>query len=325
MSLSAQTWRALPIQSIASASPTRAELLTSIRNAYVSTSYLNGSARTPGSGVAWTFTEQLDGGSVTAIAGTPVASTLGHKAIFAGGAAVGSAVMGVNQSFSSSTIMSSLSKNAGAFTSWSNANPFTSGNFYGYVAFAEAGGSVDRGPVSVRCYESQDSLAVFMHYQGTNVVVCTILGGIIDPESASAADAEIDGKLYGVMSSGAGVSSGNRYVTTTMHTTVASIFYHNATAFRVHFGVFSPGSGTVKTLGRMASSFAYNGLVSRSGKVAKIPIHIMDSARFVGRMREIWLVRDAVNGNTLRDGATEIGHFVGGGVSSSADAILLSS
>ena len=81
----------------------------------------------------------------------------------------------------------------------------------------------------------------------------------------------------------------------------------------------------MKTLSRVANSFAYNGLVSRSGKIAKIPIHVQDSARFVGRMREIWLVRDAVNGNTLRDGATEVGHFVGGGTSVTADAILLSS
>jgi hypothetical protein len=286
---------------------------------------MNGSSRTAGSGVAWTFAEQLDTGVITALVGVPVSSTLGHKAIFAGGAVQGSAVMGVNQTFSSSIIMASFSKNAGAFTSWSNSNPFTTGNFYGYISLAEAGGAVDKGPVSVRCYESQDSLAVFMHYQGTGVVVGAVMGGIIDPESSASSDAESDGKLYGIMSSGCGVASGNRYITTTMHTTNTSIFFNTNTSYRTHFGVFTPGSGTVKTVSRIASSFAYNGLVSRSGKIAKVPIHVADSARFVGRMREIWLVRDAIHGNALRDGSTEIGYFFGGGTAAVADAILLSS
>jgi hypothetical protein len=99
---------------------------------------------------------------------------------------------------------------------------------------------------------------------------------------------------------------------------------------------FTPGGSALLGLARMVRYYAIgNTLSSRTGKYVKIPmfLHITDSVSgaytdppltFGGRLREIWITRNALGGTTLRNNSTDIGYFIGDSLNTVGGAYLLS-
>jgi hypothetical protein len=298
--------------------------LDAIAAAFSSSTYINGTSRSSG----WTFTKQTTGGNTVALAGVPATSSIGQKVVLASATAQGSAVLYAGESWGATPIWGSISKNAGAFTSWNNANPFTTGNFLGYMPFASAtavNSTVGATSVIIRCYESQDAIAIIHRYSNGIVQGC-FMGGFIDPESLSSADSETDGLLYGMSTAGTSNSIPGNAISTSTHGDPSGLFDHSSTAARSHTAVFTPGSGTSRSLNKiMRVAPSSTSLLTNSGKIVKVPIYMSEGdSFFAGRLREIWMVRDGQHGNTVRDGANEVGHLVGGSTTTVSDVYLLS-
>lgn len=322
MSASPLNWKALPAQAVMAVDGK--SQLDAISAAFASSVYINGTTRSSG----WSFTKQTSAGNTIALAGAPISSTLGQKVILASDSAQGSAVMYSGETFASTVLWGSIAKNAGAFTSWNNTNPFTSGNFLGYLSCASAtpiNTTAGSTSLTIRCYESQDAIAI-IHRYSNGVVQGYFMGAFIDPESSSPLDAESDGLLYGISTGGVGATAPGSGISTTTYGDASGLFDNMSGNGRSHTAVFTPGAGTSRTLNKIVRAApTATSLMTNSGKLVKLPIHVCEGDSFFsGRLREIWMVRDGLHGNTIRDGVNEIGHLIGGSTTTVGDVCLLS-
>ena len=250
--------------------------------------------------------------------------------------------------FSATTIHAGLGKNTGNFGTWNNATtPFTSGQFSGY---AYVFGKQSSLAVQLRTYESQDGILIFFNSTTTAVNNYVLLGGIVDPESSDAGtDAETDGKLYAVAtgSTNSGVMAANvgSHGFSNSSAATTAFAHHYKDSFGIigsgggsgysRFDCFIPGSASMLPLARIARWTSVGlSLNSRSNKYVKVPVLLAfgDSfsnyteppATFAGRLREIWITRNAVHGTTLRSSGTDLGYFISDSSLTAGSAFMLS-
>lgn len=337
MALPALTWRQLPVQTLASGY-TITSLLDAIYTALGSSTYVNGAARTPGSGVAWTVSRYQAVGVTQAVYAYPPTNTLTQQVILAGATTLKTPTMAASAAaFATNTLYGGLAKNAGAFNAWDAAAPFTSGQFSGYIGVHTVQATYG---LQVRVYESQDGLFVLINAGTAAQSNYFFAGGLIDPETGdTTSDAESDGKLYSL---GCGnVTLGvNQFDGGLGSTSAASkMFAHQyqstpTTAFNKHMA-FTPGGSTLLGLSRtsryttMGTAFS-----ARSGKYARLPIivSVTDSTllytdppvTYGGRLREVCFTRKAVSGTTLRSSGTDVGYYLSDDVASAAGSVILS-
>lgn len=337
MALTALTWRQLPVQNLA-AGYTITSLLDAIYTALGSSTYVNGAARTPGSGVAWTVSRYQAVGVTQAVYCYPPTNTLNQQVILAGATTLKTPVMAASAAaFATNTLYGALAKNAGAFSSWDGAAPFTSGQFSGYVATHTVQATYG---LAVRVYESQDGIFVLINAATAAQSNYFFAGGLIDPETGdTTSDAESDGKLYSL---GCGnVTLGTVQFEGGLGSTSAAskMFAHQyqstpTTAFNKHLA-FTPGGSTLLGLSRTARYTTMGtAFGSRAGKYARLPIILSftDTVQlytdppitYAGRLREICLTRKAVSGSTLRSSGTDVGYYASDDVSSAAGCVILS-
>lgn len=336
MTLAALTWKQLPSQTVV-ANATIAQILDAMYTAYTSSTYADGTARTVGAGVAWNFSRYQLAGTTEAIYGVPVTNALNQKVIFAGSASVYTPVMLSTVTYAANTLYVGLAKNAGAFSSWTGASPFTSGQFSGYCnSFLK---NATYG-LNIKCYESQDAVIVMLYHVASGVVTCSSMGAgaLVDPESSDTTnDAESDGKLYCVFGSG---SNPNIAYGVGSHDATQCIFghysYSGASNNVNKFVAFQPGSGTMIALPRIGAYKIASPLQTRAGKFVKIPVIVgIDTSltnassftthtTFGGRVREAWMIGDAVGGQVLRNSGVDIGYTLSNSYTTAGDAFLLS-
>lgn len=337
MTLAALTWKQLPTQTVV-ANATVAQMLDAIYTAFTSTTYADGTARTPGSGVAWTFSRYQLTGTTEAIYGTPVTNTLNQKIILAGSASTYTPVMMTNCSYAANNLFVGLAKNSGAFSSWTGATPFTSGQFSGYAAVFTKNATYG---LTIKCYESQDGILGVM-YVGTSGWTATFGGGaLIDPESTDTTnDSESDGKIYAVCASG---NTGGLNYGVGTHNATYNMFGNIITTSAAGNGhnklaAFVPGSATILPLPKiMAMGYFGNSFQTRGGKNVRIPVLVgwypawIDATNayathttFAGRVREAWIFGKGVGGQVLRNAGTDIGYILSNSPSAAGDAFFLS-
>ena len=324
MSLVPLNWKQLPVQSGMTALVPN--LIDAINTAFSSNVYIDGSARATGSGVAWTPVVEKFSGTTEACYFTPPSSSLGQKIVIAGSSRVGlTPTMGSPDTYAANFLHCSLAKNAGNYSAWTSANPFTTGNFFGYWKFWSTSMG---GAVSIRSYESTDGIAIFVHC-ASDVVTGFIAGAVIDCETSNtSSDSEIDNKVYGIFTTGANSTNG-KFQTTSNISLGTAYLSHNAVNGQQHSGIFLPNNSTIATITKQ-HLFNYSDsttLFTKSASLVKLPIFMCNSAspyNFVGRLREIWYFRDAVFGNSVTDGAVVNGYLVSGGTTGAADAIMFS-
>ena len=96
--------------------------------------YYDGSTRTPGTGQAGTYSRYQNSGVTEAVYATPATDTLNVRHIWAGASSTPSPTptMATPDVWANDRVFVSINKNSGAFNAYNAANPFTSGDFFGY-------------------------------------------------------------------------------------------------------------------------------------------------------------------------------------------------
>lgn len=321
MSLAPLAWRYVGAQAFASA--TVASALDALYTLGLATTYDDSTNRTPGSGSAWTWSRYQNASTTEACYATPPTDTLGLRVILAGAAAAASPVqtMAVPDVAAAGTMHVNVIKNAGNFASWNAASPFTSGQTFGYWrAWASASGAG-----TVRLYEGTEAVLVLIS-AGNGNIYAVILGALLDSESPDTTlDAESDGKLYGMITTGPTSPIGSSINT-------ANLFLdHAATASQNHAGIFTPGGSALLPMNRRApaaASLTTTTLKTRSGRYVRAPYDYRSTASApndvsLGRLREISMFSDGKTGTRLVSGATTIGYLVSGSTSADQDAVFL--
>lgn len=322
MSLSPLAWRYVGAQAFASA--TVASALDALFTLGGAATYADGTTRTVGSGSAWTWSRYQNAGTTEACYATPPATTLGLRVILAGAASLPapSPTMAAPDAAAINVLNVNVIKNAGAFNAWNAASPFTSGQTFGYWrAWAAAS-----GVGTVRLYEGTEAVLVLIETAATGATYGAILGAILDSESTDTVnDAESDGKVYGIITSG---TSAN--ISGTINTT-SQFLDHSTTASQHHAGIFTPGGSTLLTMSRRAPAnvaMTTTGLKTRAGRFVRAPYDYRATAAApndvaLGRLREISMFSDGKTATKLTSGGTTIGYLVGGSSTVDVDVVIL--
>jgi hypothetical protein len=321
MSLAALNWRYVGSAGFASA--TVQAVLDAVYTLGLAVTYADATTRTPGSGSAWTWSRYQNVGTTEAAYATPPISTLTQKIILAGKATAATPPMASPDTWFANTLMASVVKNAGAYLAWDNANPFTSGQFFGYW---RAWGT-PLGVGSVFLYESQEAVMVVISTTA-GVVYPIMLGAWVDPESPDVVlDSESDGKLYGAMVVGS-LSTGLSASWWSQPTT-NSLWITDISIGEAHCGVFTPGAGSILSAERIVSllsTMSPTGMQTRSGRYGRAAVGLrMVNAptNLLGRLREIFMFSDAQTPSKQTNAGSTIGYVVSGSTVAQADAILL--
>lgn len=321
MSLSPLAWRYVGAQSFASA--TVAAVLNALYTLGGAATYADGTTRTVGSGSAWTWSRYQNASTTEACYATPPTTTLGLRVIVAGAATLPSPspTMAVPDVAAPNVVHVNVVKNAGNFSSWNAASPFTSGQTFGYWrAWATAA-----GVGTVRLYEGTEAVLVLIE-TASATQYGAILGSLLDSESSDVvSDAESDGKLYGIITSGTATN-----ISGSLNTS-SQFLDHSITASQNHAGIFTPGGSTLITMNRRAiatAAMSTTGLKTRSGRYVRAPYDYRSTASApndasLGRLREIFAFADGKTGTKLTSGATTIGYLVGGSSSTDVDVVFL--
>lgn len=359
MSLPNVEWRYVGREVVGTGTIYPNTILDSIYNLASKTGYADGSVRTTGTGSAGSWDRYQTGGGITeAIYVTPPSGN--QKIIIAGstGTPIPSPTMntsiGGSNSYATNKLFVNITKNPGNFSNWNDANPFTNGNAFGYVPFL---GSRSVGTVGISGYttlysylfESKESIAVFLvdlsSADSSSYSNGFIAGAVVDPQSSNLYDAETDGRLYGILSTGhvAGTPSwdstnANPWSTNWHNDAESYSFlygYRTDTACSGRGGIFVPGSSGIKPivishgLANHVGTAIGSCFVTASGKYVKLPI-LMKSAIagdnvIFGSLRNISYCQRGIMGQKQIDGANTIGHLVAcsNRSTTTAEAVLL--
>jgi hypothetical protein len=333
MALPTQNWRMLqPVYVSATGSAATGGIVGVLDALYAmgtATTYADGSARTPGSGSAWTWA--LDNttfgtGFTTAVYGTPpTTSALNQQIIFAGTTSTAGAVWKqLYDNRTANVLYGGIGKNTGVYNTWNNATtPFTSGDFSGFVASMGSAMSNAQAYV-VYMIECQESVIVWMTSPTIiNTGGAVVVGAVIDPLSAAASNAESDGRLYGITTSGGGTRLPATWLSITGGTN-ATLFVNDATNNNFHSVVFTPGAGTVLAATRFFSIAATSDFTQRNGDLPQIPMQIITGAQYLGQLRQMFVTRDSYPMTSWESAGVVKGYLLGAGLPGVSDAMLLS-
>lgn len=323
MSLSALTYKY--IGRFTAPAATVSGNMAALANAFLSTTYSDGTARVTGSGVAWTPYSQLSSSQTVGVALTPVTSTLGQKIVYAGGAA-GAPTMISPDTYATTRIGFGLCKNAGSFTSWSDANPFTSGQFSGYTGWF-TGTTVSY----IHAFESQDSVIVIGETStGTTYISCA--GAMIDPESSNASTAESDGKLYMLGTTGYTAASVVAHTSADFGSNSAFLNSVNTNG-AAHTYVMNIGLATTtfsKRIGLTQNAIGVStGLRSLANEYVRLPIYIANTSAlsstsyFLGRLREFFIFANGTAMTKFQISGATNGFVLAQTTTAATEAILI--
>jgi hypothetical protein len=292
--------------------------MAAIQNGFQSTTYSDGSARSPGSGIAWTAAVETSAGATVSLSLTPATSSLGQKAIITGGG-TGTPTMISPDTYANTRLYVGLCKNAGAYTSWANANPFSSGQYSGLTSFTPA-------VSAVHIYESKDTLALFGE-TSVGAVYIVMMGALLDPESTDPLAAESDGKRYCIFTSGAGAVGGTPNLSTNFGTN--SFLGYTASALAAHCYIMNIGASATTTAcrnnvvlqGANAASFK-----NAAGEFVRLPIYLqgLSTSNFwFGRIREVLTFTQSLAGTKFTVSNVTKGFVIGANTTATSECILL--
>ena len=320
--------------------PSTAGLLDALYQMGTATTYADGTTRTPGTfttpgtaslpatlgtGSAWTWNfdnTTFGTGNKTAIYGyAPTTTAMNQAVAICGSSSVGGAVW--KQLFSDPRLANLLfmgtAKNSGVYTSWNNATtPFSVGDFTGLGALTATATLYS----IVYMWESEEAVIVQLVNTAAGSTSNGAAGAFIDPLSANTANAELDGRLYGVSVTG----STNYMAATWLGVTTAAnapLFYNANSASDQHSVTFTPGAGTLTNTFRFGNLGPGNQFTSRNGDLPQIPMQAWTLTQYLGQFRQMFITRDSVTGTAWQAGLTPKGYLLGSSPTASSDALLL--
>jgi hypothetical protein len=356
----ALNWKQLPTYVPASVIDTGAGLLAAIKSILDSTTYIDGSSRTPGSGIAWQAASLADGSLKCTPGFANAFGQIVHLAKFSDTSASSVFSFGETRPTGGERVFANHILNPSAtYTAGGGATPFgTTGTntlptrYFGYTPISPGYNMTTYGMNSltggagkyqwveqIRIFESQDAFLVHFWSSlsfGASSYPCGMMhlfGGFMAPVTADAGDAESDGILYGIVTSGQGDTANattyaayNNYF---LANSTTSFMTHNAGVMKSHAGVFVPGTSTIRTMDKfpkmnLTAGAGAMSLTTFSNKLAKMPLYAVGENGFIGRYREMTIFKQGLMGALLRSGGVDRGYLFGAHITSVADCILLS-
>lgn len=221
-----------------------------------------------------------------------------------------------------------INKNSGAYSSYTAALPMTSGQFFGYWRGGPT--AMFNAATIIRSYVSAETIFTQI-ITSAAVQSWFYVGAIASPyNNDTANNAESDNRLYGMA-----VSGGTNSVSATWlnNTTGGAFLNHNISAGQFHTGVFQPGASAIYACGRRTlwgsaataaalqdSAGWYEGDAVELGR--NTATNANDGAR-IGVLRGIGLAGLVQSGRYLRNGSTDLYHYVSVDTSGAAGGFLL--
>ena len=322
MSLSHMEWRYVGTRTIAG-QPSVAAYLDELHTLGTSATYADGSARTPGSGSANTYSKVTISNVTECINVTPPTNALDTRIMIAGAPGYTpspSPTMHSPETYTASTLMVNLVKNAGAFTTWNSSTPFTTGQVFGWGKW----GPTTNVLGNIYLWEAKEAIAVLITNSAGGSAYGFIAGAIIDPESSdTTTDGESDGRVYGVIRTGSSVT-----LSTTGFLQGSGFMYSAGLNNQNYAGFFSPGSASIipfSSVFNHSSAPSATSLKTRSGRFARLALTMRSSSpdNLIGRVREVYAYSDAQLPARQTDGANVIGYAFCGSSVAQVDSLLL--
>jgi len=287
------------------------------------TTYTDGTARTPGTGSAWTWNREVSGVTV-AVYGNPPTNALGFRYILGGAVgAVAYPILTPDAVTQVNTLVYGMNRSSGAFTTWSAAQPFTSG-FSNYWRATRSFATVAYDTVAL--WESQEGCVIQFGVISTGAASSVQFGALFDPLSAAAANSESDGRLYAMCGSGSSTTT----VSNWLNAGGNSMFGEGSvTANDYHAGIFAPGTavmfgGAGVQTKRFGTFNVTSDYAAADGSVPRVPLYAFSTAgAFLGQGRAIYIARDTMSRVTVRNGAAAVGYVVSASLTAPQDAVLL--
>jgi len=280
MPLTTLTWRRLADVTVTLVNVEN--YLDAIHTALGAVTYEDGSARTAGTGRAWS---SVKGGAPTerCVLSPPSGSGCNSKVIVAGFNGARTPLMKAPDTYLANALHVLHSSNGGTLTTWDGtggSDPLGAGiNFIPYNRASAACSST--GLVCV--YECAEQICVMVRVGATNWYgFCSIT---LDPYSSDLLDAESDGRVYGL------VTSSSTAISTTFEATNNLWWGHSGSAGSSHAWYLQPGTSTSVALTKefhRVSSGAGMGVLN-SGKWARIPSWYRNNTtnNLIGELRAI--------------------------------------
>ncbi len=338
MSLSALNWKRLPIYVIPAASGSNvAGILSGIFDVFNSTTYYDASSRVTGSNSAWRFFRSFNAGAVEAVYGyPPTITSMSQSVIFAGSVTAPLILpkMVPNSYITTlalpNILLMGVSTNSGIYLNWTSQSVFLSGSNNAVTASSSFSGFAPISNVApsttnekfIFAWECQEAVAIQLVVTTSRAggAFCGIAGAIIDPESSSSLDANRDGRLYSV------ATSGNTASISFLAQTNNFLNHDTVSTSSAKFVYLSPSetfiTASVRPLSLIESRVITYQTTSSSGKIPRVNNYVRDliNTRFVGRLREIKSTFAYQSGWTLISASVDLGHLYGARCSQSLSA-----
>jgi hypothetical protein len=335
MSLTALNWKKLPVRTVTAGIGATA-ILNNIYDMLTGSLYFDGTSRVTGSNSAWTNVGRFITGSgtgsnteavycypptQTAMSQSFVIATISGSGARTQTAAVTAATN--ESSIAAGGIYAACFKNAGAFSFWTGSGGFGAGsNCSGYAVISNSTNIA--GFTKITIYESQEAIGVFFSPAATTTTYGCLSGGIIDPEATvTSVDAESDNRIYGITTTDGGTGAG---INTTYLSASSTFLVHSAGSAASRFVTFVPQSSSTLTSNINLFGYTTTTYITASGKLVKVPIfvHGGSNSNFLGRLREISMVKKMPSNQIIRDASsTIVGFTVGKDETTAQDTILL--
>ena len=325
MSLQPLEWRKLPTRTLSnvgtSATQSVSSLLNNIYDMMTGSVYFDGSTRVMGSGSAWQAPTKVTVSSKTeALYMFPAYQTQISQSVIIAGRESTSTTTSLPQTASNEPALTAnyvyianVKNASGSFIQYNSTFPFGSGSYSsGYVAISPAASSVGFGD-KITIYESKEALSIFFYETSTNGNYGGIAGAIVDPEQSSptsSLDAETDGRIYGVTSTG----PANALSATFLSATSTQGFSHSTTSTvgQPRFIIFNPSQKSTR-YGSIEKNNASQGFLpsayytTMSNKTVTHPVKCAVtefSTNYIGRFRDISFTKKSFNNSIIRNSST---------------------
>jgi len=323
MALPVLNWRLLTPRTFSGS--TINDLLNMLASMGQSTTYADNSPRVPGTNSAWTWNidnaNAVQPGVTTAIYGVPPINALNMGYIISGSTAASSPGGTYNtDTYNQNLLLLSMNKNSGTYTTWTNAAPFTTGQFSGMIRGTRI--TVITAGNSFYWYECEEAFIIICVLAGGSSVQTLMAGALVDPLSSAAANAETDGRLYSVLSSGSSTGLSTSFLSSTLTDTP---FYSGTTNGDAHFFTFNVGAvSTTRNMRRMAAMTASNTFTLASGKPVLVPyqMNFQSTGQYAGQLRSMYVSKNGTTATAWNDNGTIYGYTLTGSATGSGEMLL---
>lgn len=255
------------------------------------TTYSDGTARAfAGAGATgWTWARVQVLGVTEALYAIPAGGTMDQRVILAGRAVAPtpSPTMIAPDIFSANNLLISHQLNAGAFTTYNSATPFTNARFLGYTRLGSNVTAMTT--IAVCVYETQETVWVELLQNGT-IVSIACAGGMYDPETLAAAASETDGRRYGVVTTGQSTMPANFLGSSS----VGTLWVAGTSNGSSHGYMWRPASNIVDVVARSwitTGAQTAQSMTTLAGEFPGQPLCMSSTSGWVGRVREVYWSR----------------------------------